>query len=79
MLQKVQAHFVCDTCSKAFAVRIDSAVRPRAGWSVFEIAEDAIRAGLDYEDENPIPGGFGAVDNGNHYCVQCAVAVEAEA
>lgn len=45
-LKEVEATFWCDGCGKPFTVEIDAA-RQTEGWSVFDYALDAVRAGFD--------------------------------
>jgi hypothetical protein len=47
-IAKVEATFECDGCGKPFKVAVDAA-RETAGWSVFDYALDAVRAGFGGE------------------------------
>lgn len=74
MIKEVKATFECDRCGTEFTVKIDTAIEPPAGWSVFEIAEDAIWSLLNYEDATIKKGDTilgGSVDSGKHYCQRC--------
>lgn len=75
MIKEVKATFACDRCDQEFSVKVDPAINPPADWAVYDIAVDAIRSLLNYEDSS-IPIGEsllgGSVDaNGNHYCQRC--------
>jgi hypothetical protein len=76
MICHVKAMFACDDCGTEFIVSLEPAYEPPAGWSVFAVAEDAIRGGQGYEDgvEGSMPGPWssGSVgDDGRHYCDRC--------
>lgn len=73
MIIAIKAKFACDQCGEEFSVSIDPASIGAPGWSVFEIAEDAIRGGIGYEDGAPHePGKVGAVEGNRHLCKECA-------
>jgi hypothetical protein len=69
MLLNIKAKFKCDECGNEFIVTIDPACEPPAGWTVFEVAEDAVRGGVTYEDERG--GDVSSVQNELHLCSQC--------
>lgn len=72
MIVEVEAKFSCDECGTEFVLSLDPAYSPPNGWSVFEIAEDAIRAGRQYSDGAGVTSGLGGVDgDGRHYCDSC--------
>jgi transcription elongation factor Elf1 len=74
MIVEVTAKFACDDCGTEFENSIDPACEPPDCWSVFAVAEDAIRAGRNYRDatEERNGNGMGSVgDDGRHYCDRC--------
>lgn len=72
MIVKVEAKFSCDECGAQFTLALDPAYSPPGGWSVFDIAEDAIRSGRQYSDETGVICGLGGVDGDSmHYCDSC--------
>lgn len=72
MIVEIKAKFSCDDCGTEFFVGMDPAYEPPAGWSVFAIAEDAIRKGDSYEDATDALIGYGSVgSDGRHYCTRC--------
>lgn len=75
MIQHIEAQFSCDDCGTEFTVKLDPAYIPPTSptsWSIFDVAEDAIRAGLTYEDATDDLGKIGSVSkSGRHYCNRC--------
>lgn len=75
MIIEVTAKFACDDCGTEFLIHLDPAYEPLHGWSVFEVAVDAIRQGNPgtYEDgiDRTTPLGSGSVDDERHYCEPC--------
>lgn len=72
MIVEIKAKFSCDECGTEFLVSMDPATDPPAGWSVFDLAEDAIRAGHDYEDgHEPQSDWIGSVEGDRHLCGKC--------
>lgn len=73
MLVEIQAKFSCDDCGTEFLVTMDPAYNPPEGWSVFDVAEDAVRGGLGYEDAHePRSAYVGMVEDNRHLCGRCA-------
>lgn len=73
MLCQIKAMFACDDCGTEFTIEIDPPYEPPARWSMFDVAEDFIRRGGNYEDGTEVVGGFGSVDgDGRHYCDRCS-------
>ena len=73
MLAEIKARFSCDDCGTEFLIAIDPASQPPEGWSMFDMAEDAICGWLDYEDghDEDEPGGGGSVEDDRHLCRRC--------
>ena len=74
MIVEIKAKFACDDCGTEFLVPLDPAYEPPVGWSIFAVAEDAIRAGRGYEDATDQASGicsFGSVEDSRHYCARC--------
>ena len=79
MIVEIKAKFACDDCGTEFFVPLDPAYEPPAGWSVFAVAEDSVRAGTDYEDAtDDLPVGSGSVEDGRHYCARCTKISDAK-
>lgn len=77
-LIEVRAEFLCDGCGRPFSVHVDAPYVPPAGWSVFEIAEDAARGSIDYQGPNNPDGTLGAssVQGERHLCGLCTSAAD---
>mgnify|MGYP003520882636 FL=1 len=75
MIVEIEAKFSCDDCGTEFIVTIDPAYVPPKEWSVFSIAEDAVRLGTTYRDGRDGDRSLadsGSVDgDGRHYCAKC--------
>lgn len=73
MIVEIQAKFACDDCGTEFFVNLDPGYYPPDEWSVCDVAEDSIRAGLTYEDATDDKGfKSGSVESdGRHYCNRC--------
>lgn len=74
MIVEIKAKFSCDDCGTEFLVPLDPATVTSEGDSIFFLAEESVRAGLEYEDgdENRECAGIGAVgEDGRHYCDRC--------
>jgi hypothetical protein len=65
-LEAITAKFECDECGKPFEASIDESYQPPPGWSMFDVAEDAIR-GTVWE----------TVNNGKHLCRACTAKDDA--
>lgn len=84
MIVEIEAKFSCDDCGTEFFVGLDPAYEPPAGWSIFAVAEDAIRGGQKYSDAVDYAHGgpwgpwkSGSVEDGRHYCAQCTKKCDA--
>lgn len=79
MIVEIEAKFACDDCGTEFIVRLDPGYDPPGDWTVMDVAEDAVRAGLWYEDATGgFPQGSGCVgDDGRHYCQRCTKKMDA--
>ena len=45
MINQILANCACDRCGERFAVALEPALQPPVGWTLYEVAEDAIRGG----------------------------------
>jgi hypothetical protein len=78
-LVEITAKFACDDCGTEFIVGLEPPYVPPPEWSVFAVAENAIRRGESYEDGTEATDGLGAVDdNGRHYCDRCRRKMDKE-
>lgn len=79
MIVDIKAKFSCDECGTEFIVSIDPPYEPPAGWSMFDVAEDAIRGGQDYEDgHEPQSDYIGSVQDDRHLCGRCTRKADQE-
>lgn len=79
MIVEIEAKFACDDCGTEFVVSLDPASQAPRGWTVFEIAEEAIRGGSEYRDGFERPGAIGSVSiHGRHYCDRCTLKHDSE-
>lgn len=81
MIVEIEAKFSCDECGTEFFASIDPAIVPAAGWSMFDVAEDAVRGGIGYYDgfdDHPHGAPIGSVDDGRHLCARCTRKNDAE-
>jgi hypothetical protein len=77
----IRVYAACDECGVPFSVAIDEADMPAPGWSMYDIAVDAVRSSLDYRHESVGEKGkrpdFGAslssVENNKLLCCDCTV------
>ena len=70
-LKEVEATFSCDGCSKPITVDLDAAWQTE-GWSVFDYALDAVRAGF-----NGSMASVQGTDNDKVLCGHCTRIVDA--
>lgn len=78
-LIEVRAEFLCDGCGRPFSVRVEAPYVPPEGWSVFDVAQDAVRGSIDYVGPKN-PGGFrgiSSVQNDRHLCGLCTSGADA--
>lgn len=71
MIVEIRAKFACDDCGTEFTVPLDPGYDPPDGWSVMDVAEDSIRAGLHYEDGTDDLDKIGSIEDSHHYCSRC--------
>ena len=64
----ITASIQCDDCGKNFRVSLDESARTPEGWTLFELAEDAVRGGVSTVD--PI-GQSTSVQDGMMLCPTC--------
>lgn len=72
----IRAHIRCDECGAGFAVDLDAAHKPPAGWSLWDVAEDAVRGGQVFGKS--IFDGSCSVQQGRMLCIPCTRAADAE-
>lgn len=42
---------MCDVCGEKFTVELEPSYKPPRSWSLYEVAEDAVRGAIDYRPE----------------------------
>lgn len=70
----ILATITCDGCGKQFKVELDPAYTPPPKWSLFDVAEDAVRGGHIHQ------GGitdFCSVQDDKMLCTPCTNAADA--
>ena len=76
-VKAIRAIILCDRCGSEFSVAIEEATNPGAGWSMWDVAEDAVCGSLDYQqqatpDRPDRPLGYGSsVQHGQMLCADC--------
>jgi hypothetical protein len=77
-LIEVRANFLCDGCGRPFNIRIEPPYVPPEGWSVFDVAEDAVRGSIDYVGPKNEDGtrGSSSVQDGRHLCGLCTFTAD---
>jgi len=70
----IQSVVSCDNCGATFKVDHDPAYCPPEGWSLFDVAEDAVRGG--YVHGSSIFDGSCSVQNGSMLCIPCTRAAD---
>ncbi len=70
----IQSTVSCDGCGTHFKVDHDPAYKPPAGWSLFDVAEDAVRGG--YVLGSSLFDGSCSVQNGSMLCIPCTRAAD---
>lgn len=63
-LLEIKATFSCDECGTVFAVGLDAAYCPPTNWSLMDVAEDQVRAGLQ------------SVQDNKHLCRKCTMKAD---
>lgn len=48
MLNGIRAYFTCDRCDQTFTVQLDPPYVPPEGWTMYDVAEDAVRGSSGY-------------------------------
>lgn len=66
----------CDGCGVQFAVDHDPAYAPPAKWSMWDMAEDAVRGG--YVSGKSFLDGSCSVQDGQMLCIDCTRKADAE-
>ena len=65
----IKSAIECDGCGARFAVDHDPAYKPPSGWSLWDVAEDAVRGG--HVDGASIFDGSCSVQDGQTLCIPC--------
>ena len=65
----------CDECAARFTVLHDPAYSPPADWSLWDVAEDAVRGG--YVEGKSIFDGSCSVQDGRMLCIPCTRRADA--
>lgn len=72
-LIRVEAVFSCDECGKQISTMLDESYKPPVGWSVFDVAEDALRGGGGSLAE------LTSVVGNEHLCSECTLVKDNDA
>jgi hypothetical protein len=79
VIVEIKAKFSCDECGTEFVVSMDPSFSAPPDLTLFDLAEDAISSGRDYEDgHEPSMGYTGSVDDGRHLCGRCTHEADQE-
>lgn len=62
----ILATIACDSCGAEFRVELDPAYNPPAGWSIWDVAVDAVRGGVEADGT-----GSTSVQDGEMLCSSC--------
>lgn len=64
-LKSIDATFECDECGAEFEASLDESYEPPPGWAMFDVAVDAIRAGI-----------WESVEDDKHLCRRCTAKAD---
>ncbi len=81
-IQSIRVTAACDVCGITFSVAIDEADVLPQGWSIYDVAVDAVRGGVEYRDcraEHLCRGVASSVQQGLLLCRECTVDADAAA
>ena len=72
-VEAIRTIITCDRCGIEFSVAIDAAHIPPPGWSMHDIAVDAVRGSLEYEQllQFGCPQGHGGVSSVQNHLMLC--------
>ncbi len=48
----IRAFIACDECGREFSVAIEETTHPPPGWSMWDVAKDAVRGSLEYNERD---------------------------
>ena len=83
-VKAIRAVILCDRCGVEFSVAIEETTIPVAGWSMWDVAEDAVRGSLDYAQTYRVDriacliGHLSSVQQGQMLCADCTASVDRE-
>lgn len=75
---KIRAYIECDECGAQFSVGMDPTDKPNKDWSLWDMAEDAVRGSVEYEDKLWQYGLVSSVQNGKMLCKDCTTKADGE-
>jgi len=75
---KIRAFIECDECGAQFSVALDPADPTPDGWTLWELAEDAVRGSVNYEDKTWHSGLSSSVQNDKMLCKDCTAKEDAK-
>jgi len=79
VIVEIEAKFECDDCGTKFSAMLDPGYDHPDDWTVMDVAEDSVRAGMTYRDGTgdvvQVGGSIGS--DGRHYCQQCTKKLDA--
>lgn len=74
---KIRAHIECDECGAQFSVGMDPSDKPVKDWCLWDMAEDAVRGSVQYEDKIWQYGLVSSVQDGKMLCKDCTEKADA--
>lgn len=74
-IELIKALFNCDGCGCQFSVLIDNAQKVPDGWDLYDIAVDAVRGSIGYQDRTQKQGSSSVQDD-KHLCAKCTRAAD---
>ena len=73
---KIRAYIECDECGAQFSVGMDPADKPNKDWTLWDMAEDAVRGSVEYEDKSWRYGLVSSVQDGKMLCKDCTTKAD---
>ena len=78
-IRYIHVHANCDECGLPFRVELELAYTTPHGWTVYDLAVDAIRGSLEYHDSVILGSGSSSVQGDKHLCHMCTYKADRKA